>query len=77
MIYMNIFLLDKSEIQLSAESTLKDVGLDSIAVAEVKNLLEQECDTFMNVKEIYDLPLEELWKIEKLKKRYRKIFSNY
>lgn len=56
---------DKSELAMSEETTLEDIGLDSIAVAETKNILEQKCNVFLNAKEILKLKVLDLWDMEK------------
>lgn len=56
---------EKSELTISEETTLEEIGVDSIAVAETKNILEQKCNVFLNAKEILKLQVHALWDMEK------------
>ena len=65
--YLCRFLLsfiDNSDLKIEDETTLEDIGLDSIAVAETKNILEQDFNIFMDAKEVLQLRVNDLWKIE-------------
>ena len=57
-------LTDRSDLKLETETTLGEIGLDSIAVTETKNILEQQFNLFMDAKEVLNLRVNDLWRIE-------------